>query len=119
MHEIHVPQSLGTRLLIYPPAAPQGELLKEPDGLAPPHTNKGEPDMPDDTTDPNSLEASALQITLDPESITIDESGRISLKNAKTMSAIMAARPVGTGASLRDDQNLAICGGNGYQCACK
>jgi hypothetical protein len=68
-------------------------------------------------TEPSfDLETAGVSLTLEPGSVRLDEMGRVQLANARVLSALLSARP--TGRLQAEDQNLALCGGNGYQCAC-
>ena len=64
----------------------------------------------------SGLEPQSVQITLDPSSIEMDASGRVSLKDARVLSALMTGAP--NRETAADNPNYALCGGNGYQCAC-
>jgi hypothetical protein len=62
------------------------------------------------------IEAAAVHLTLDPQSVRLDERGRVQLRDARILNALLSATPQGD--PQANDQNLALCGGNGYQCAC-
>jgi len=58
--------------------------------------------MPDDTQ-PSSLRPVALTISLDPSSISLDEHGRVQLKDARVLQAILtASAPRPTRAASRE-----------------
>lgn len=66
-------------------------------------------------TEPTQLTTAGVNLTLDPAGVTLDAQGRIQLADARVLSALLTARPATQSA---EDSNMALCGGNGYQCAC-
>jgi hypothetical protein len=63
-----------------------------------------------------SFETATIAITIDPASVSIDAQGRVQLKDARILQAVMAANPAG-GLTRDAAQNL-LCPTNGYQCFC-
>ena len=61
------------------------------------------------------LRATNLAVILEPEGITLDASGRVTLKDPKVLQAILSATTE-LGAESANDTNYVLCGGNAYQC---
>ncbi len=75
------------------------------------------PAEPVAATDPR--EVTGVQLTLDPNTVRLDAAGRVTLADAKVLSAILTRNrlPEALG-NLASDSNAIGCGGNGYQCSC-
>lgn len=79
-------------------------------------------------SDKSELEPTAMTVTLDPSSVSIDERGRVRLEDARVVAAMVTAVPAAPSTSERaakppaqvqpEAPNYFQCGANNYQCYC-